>query len=423
MRVFILVALCAVAYGQMLSDDSLNTQEDEFAIEETGGIEENGFSLREQSDVGVASQDNAAALQETSDTGSASQDNVANIEESVDANSQSVNLKETSDFSDGGNEASLTETGDVDDASELNDDGGISKVTESSDIAGESSKYQAQDQYEAQSAPRALSRKTCIEKNERYSIPGSCDRYIECLNGTAEEKLCPDGLRYNPNVKFNVYPCQYPNDVPCLARSSLQPPQATADCPHQFGYFKSGDSKNCGTFKNCVNGVGYDFNCPEGLAFSSETYRCDWPDLVPECDVEAFLGFRCPEVRVSEELGPPAGFRFYRSAEDCQKYFICIDGKPRRLSCGGYNAFDELTESCVAADEISACPSELRTQAERSRKAESQRLIAENAISGFRKALEEVTTFAPYDDIRSENLRGEDEQIIDNNAEEEQPEI
>ncbi|CAK1548352.1 unnamed protein product [Leptosia nina] len=377
MRFLVIVAcVCAVAYAQIESDDSLIPKE-EFAVEESvDGIENTDFS----------------SLRESSDVGAASQDNVANVQESSDAS----------------------------------DD--VSNVRASSDTEGDrQAKYLAADQYEEQSAPRPLSSKTCIEKNERYSIPGSCDKYIECLNGTAEEKVCPDGLRYNPDVKFNVYPCQYPIDVPCLGRSALQPAQATADCPHQFGYFKVGDSKNCGTFKNCVNGVAYEFNCPEGLAFSSETYRCEWPDLVPDCDVEAFLGFRCPEVRVSKELGPPAGYRFYRSSDDCQKYFICIDGRPRRLACGGYTAFDDLSESCVAADEISACPLELRNRAELSRKAESQRLTAENAFGNRRNNVEEATTYSPYNGVVVQNLQEDDAEVqnqdIDNNGELEQPEI
>lgn len=37
---------------------------------------------------------------------------------------------------------------------------------------------------------------------------------------------------------------------------------------------------------NCADGVGYVFDCPEGLAYNSETYRCDWPDQVSDCDAE-----------------------------------------------------------------------------------------------------------------------------------------
>lgn len=214
-------------------------------------------------------------------------------------------------------------------------------------------------------------------------MSGSCDRYIECINGTAEEKLCPDGLRYNPNVNFDVYPCQYPNEVPCLERSSLQPPQPTELCPHQFGYFKLGDARNCSGFRNCVNGVGYDFVCPDGLAFNSETYRCEWPDEVADCDAEAFLGFRCPEVPISRELGPPAGYRYYRSDNNCQKYFLCIDGHPRVLYCGGESAFDDLTSTCVSADEVGACPAELRAAAVRAKDDAKQLLAKEVEFNAY----------------------------------------
>ncbi|XP_026323745.1 protein obstructor-E-like [Hyposmocoma kahamanoa] len=238
-----------------------------------------------------------------------------------------------------------------------------------------------QNQYQQQSARQSVG--SCRESNERSPVSGSCDRYIECINGTAEEKTCPDGLRFNANSNFNVYPCQYPNEVPCLERSSLQPAQPTDDCPHQFGYFKLGDARNCSAFRNCVNGVAYDFTCPEGLAFSSETYRCEWPDEVADCDAEAFLGFRCPAVPESRELGPPAGYRYYRSDSDCQRYYICINSRPRVLACGGDNAFDELTSTCVSADEVSVCPSDLRAAAARSREDEKQRLAKQIQIDSI----------------------------------------
>lgn len=69
----------------------------------------------------------------------------------------------------------------------------------------------------------------------------------------------------------------------------IEPPQPTEDCPHQYGYYKIGDASNCGQFMNCVEGRGYTFDCPEGLAFNGDTYRCDWPDQVPSCDPECNL--------------------------------------------------------------------------------------------------------------------------------------
>lgn len=103
-------------------------------------------------------------------------------------------------------------------------------------------------------------------------------------DGIAEEKLCPDGLLYNANGSLFSYPCQYPVDVSCEGRGRIQPANPTEDCPHQFGYFRLGDAASCGQFMNCVDGRGFTFDCPEGLGFNGETYRCDWPDQIPDCD-------------------------------------------------------------------------------------------------------------------------------------------
>lgn len=124
----------------------------------------------------------------------------------------------------------------------------------------------------------------------------------------------------------------------------------TEECPHQYGYFKIGDRQHCGQFMNCVDGRGYVFDCPEGLAFNPETYRCDWPDQVPECDAEAFLGFRCPEVKSSPFFG--GEIKLYRSNSDCHHYFICVNGNPRLQNCGKGNAFNELIDACDAAENV-----------------------------------------------------------------------
>ncbi|XP_033327354.1 protein obstructor-E [Megalopta genalis] len=192
---------------------------------------------------------------------------------------------------------------------------------------------------------------SCPERNGRFPVPNQCDAYIECIDGEPEQKLCPEGLLFNPEARFN-YPCGYPIDIDCGSRSSRQPPQPTDDCPHQYGYFKVGDHQNCGQFVNCAEGRGYVFDCPEGLAFNPESYRCDWPDQVPDCDAEAFLGFRCPEVRDQGFFGGP---QFHRSVHDCQHYYVCVNGRPRLHNCGEGNAFNELNSTCDAAENVTGC--------------------------------------------------------------------
>ncbi|XP_050359664.1 protein obstructor-E-like isoform X2 [Nymphalis io] len=212
------------------------------------------------------------------------------------------------------------------------------------------------------SSKNETSQKTCTEKHERYPIPDSCDSYIECKNGIAEKKLCPDGLRYKHDTTINP-PCLYPTEVQCNPGSTLQPPKPTENCPNQNGYFKTEDRYNCSSYRICVNGVGYDYNCPFGLAFNSLTYRCDWPDTVPQCDAEGLFSFRCPEQHHSSTSLNT--IRSYRSPKSCEKYYTCINGKPRRLECNEYFAFDEANQICVPAFNVTECSEDQKYLARR----------------------------------------------------------
>ncbi|CAG9783135.1 unnamed protein product [Diatraea saccharalis] len=78
-----------------------------------------------------------------------------------------------------------------------------------------------------------------------------------------------------------------------------EPARSTTDCPHQYGFYpsltKTGPA-DCGAYRMCIEGVSSEMTCPVGLAFNSELSRCDWPDLVPSCDADAYLGFKCPDA-------------------------------------------------------------------------------------------------------------------------------
>lgn len=71
----------------------------------------------------------------------------------------------------------------------------------------------------------------------------------------------------------------------------IEPANSTVDCPHRYGYYKVGDERQCGQFLNCVEGIAYKFDCPQGLAFNPDTYQCDWPDLVAACNAEGMNTF------------------------------------------------------------------------------------------------------------------------------------
>ncbi|XP_039288370.1 protein obstructor-E [Nilaparvata lugens] len=204
-------------------------------------------------------------------------------------------------------------------------------------------------------SPRPTGAVGCPERNGRFTVPSQCDAYIECEEGIGQQKLCPDGLLFNSKARFFSYPCQYPAEVDCEGRTGVQPAQPTADCPHQFGYYREGDANNCGKFKSCSNGVGHIFDCPEGLAFNERSLRCDWPDQVDTCNAEAFLGFTCPNVGQDNSLFNTDGYQYFRSPSNCQKYFLCINGRPRLFSCGEGQAFNDLINSCDGLENVTGC--------------------------------------------------------------------
>ncbi|XP_017774814.1 PREDICTED: chondroitin proteoglycan 2-like [Nicrophorus vespilloides] len=243
--------------------------------------------------------------------------------------------------------------------------------------------YQQQQQKQQQNfynnpSPNTVSNVHCPEANGTFAT-STCDGYIECKDGVGEEKLCADGLLFNPDVRG--FPCQYPIDVDCTGRTGTQPPQATEECPHQYGYFALGDATHCGQFKNCAAGRGYTFDCPEGLAFNSQSYRCDWPDQVPDCDAEAFLGFSCPPVAkgfLSEE------YRYFRSPNDCQRYFVCVSGKPRMYNCGEGLAYNELSRECDGIENVTGCAPAYNANYDQQLKKQQQQPLQQHKPQVFR---------------------------------------
>ncbi|CAG4924617.1 unnamed protein product [Colias eurytheme] len=194
---------------------------------------------------------------------------------------------------------------------------------------------------------------TCIHRNAYIKQDGQCDTYIECKNYIAVQMSCPDGLHYNPDIKWPNYPCQYPMDETCTGVT--QAPNPTPDCPHQYGYFPSptASSNDCGKFQLCMDGKAIAMKCPTGLAFNPATSRCDWADLVPTCNVEAFLGFKCPPVTYDDDGN--AIVTSHKFPSSCDSFYSCQAGDdlPRLLSCDPGTAFNDFSGRCEDADKVS----------------------------------------------------------------------
>ncbi|KAF2348055.1 Chitin binding domain [Trinorchestia longiramus] len=196
-----------------------------------------------------------------------------------------------------------------------------------------------------------VSQKCPPEDVHYYADSQFCDRYSECREGVPSEQQCPDGLLFDDTITDGRYPCTYPSDVDCGSRSKTQPPQPTENCGHQWGYFSSRSKSECGYFYTCVDGREFRFDCPEGLAFSSYTYRCEYPDESPDCDAEDYLGFSCPSEPDQAQLltiGTPR----YRSSRDCRQFFLCVGASPRLQTCDLGRVFNDDIHACDEPENV-----------------------------------------------------------------------
>ena len=117
------------------------------------------------------------------------------------------------------------------------------------------------------------------------------------------------------------------------------------------GYFAHNDARICDTFYYCVEGKFNMITCPDGLVFSEKTGICNWPDEAQKkgCGSRELFNFTCPKV----EEGIAATHPRYPDAEDCQFFYVCVNGDtPRRSGCKLGQAFDESTGKCDWARKI-----------------------------------------------------------------------
>lgn len=160
----------------------------------------------------------------------------------------------------------------------------------------------------------------------------SCDKYWFCEDGIAELRTCGNGLAFiDTDESYKLEQCNELHLVDCGARTELEPPISTPNCPRLYGTYA--DPEDCGVFWNCQDGKANRYECPPGLAFDQVTHGCLWANEVPECSG--------PIIPIDEEGGEfacpvetAAGvFTKHPHPADCRQYFLCIDGVPREQGC------------------------------------------------------------------------------------------
>lgn len=126
-------------------------------------------------------------------------------------------------------------------------------------------------------------------------------------------------------------------------------PRPTQNCPRLNGYF--GHKSDCSKFFYCVDGQFNMITCPSGLVFNPKTGICTWPDEAQKkgCSSEELFKFTCPKV----DEGVAATHPRYADPEDCQFFYVCINGlEPRRNGCKLGQAFDDVSKRCNWARQI-----------------------------------------------------------------------
>jgi len=130
----------------------------------------------------------------------------------------------------------------------------------------------------------------CPEKDGYFEDTKQCDKYYDCYDGIPEERLCPDGLVFDPFSRKRE-PCDHYFNVDCGDRLDLQPPKGPSDlCPRLNGFYSHPDPSVCHIFYACVDGQAEEYTCSSGLWFDEYSGVCNWPETTDrsECKAEAY---------------------------------------------------------------------------------------------------------------------------------------
>ncbi|XP_039962988.1 uncharacterized protein LOC120776418 isoform X3 [Bactrocera tryoni] len=223
------------------------------------------------------------------------------------------------------------------------------------------------------------------------NYPENCDKYYECSNGKLVEKECGEGNRFNST--FGV--CQPDIENVCsrincdarnynvvgrrnrrsVDRSSID----TFDAPLCLGLYTEGviigDSSNCRKYQICVDGEMISEDCGFGNYFNSNTLTCNI-DTQQVCignneNANEYLSTKKSEQITDivssigvEDCSCPGGYKegellpFPNYPENCDKYYICTDGRLQERECGKGNYFDSRLGVCVPDVDNKCWPAE-----------------------------------------------------------------
>lgn len=200
----------------------------------------------------------------------------------------------------------------------------------------------------------------CPPKDGQYEDSVQCDKFYECTDGVAKEKICPDGLVFDQHIR-KINKCDQPFNVDCGDRVELQPPKSSPLCPRRNGFFAHPEPATCNIFYNCIDGEGTEIKCTAGLHFDEYSGTCVWPETGgrQDCTEQGKRltdGFECPKAAKTDANGQSVAHPKYPHPTDCQKFYVCLSGvEPRDLGCQIGEVYNEETERCDAPENVPGC--------------------------------------------------------------------
>ncbi|XP_049782395.1 protein obstructor-E-like [Schistocerca cancellata] len=209
-------------------------------------------------------------------------------------------------------------------------------------------------------AAHAASNFKCPEKDGLFEDSRQCDKFYDCRDGVATEKLCPDGLVFDPLIR-KINKCDQPFNVDCGDRIELQPPKSNANCPRRNGFFAHPDPSICNVFYNCIEGEYTEIACTPGLHFDEYQGICVWPDTAGRTGCGASEkklkdGFTCPKEAQADGNGQAVAHPKYAHPTDCQKFYVCLNGvDPRELGCSVGEVYNDEDQKCDQPDNVPGC--------------------------------------------------------------------
>ncbi|XP_022910879.1 protein obstructor-E [Onthophagus taurus] len=200
----------------------------------------------------------------------------------------------------------------------------------------------------------------CPPKDGQYEDPDQCDKFYECRDGEPIQKLCPDGLVFDPTIR-KINKCDQPFNVDCGNRVNLQPPKPKGNCPRRNGFFAHPDPSICNIFYNCIEGEYTEIKCTAGLHFDEFSGTCVWPEAAQREGCKAKEnklddGFVCPQESHTDQNGQVNIHPKFPNPNDCQKFYVCLNGvEPRDLGCTVGEVYNEVLQKCDAPENVPGC--------------------------------------------------------------------